>query len=400
MSIDLRGIEEKANSLEPWLVEVRRHFHANPELSNQEYRTADAIAGYLSGLGLEVQCRVGRSGVVGILQGTQPGPCVALRADMDALPINEAAHHACRSATPGVSHACGHDAHMAMALGVARVLAESRARLKGTVKFIFQPAEELVISSDEGGAYRMIEAGVLRNPEVQKIFALHVMPTLERGTVGYHDGAVWASNDRLEMIIQGRKTHGAYPHTGLDAILAASHVFIALQNMISRQMDARDPFLISFGLIEGGDQFNILPDRVRMEGMFRALNPEVRRAAPAKIRQVASVVAEAFGAQCEIQITPGVPVNMNHPELVARSLPVLKQILGEEKVLPQKPQMGAEDFALYAEQIPALYLLLGVRNEARGICGMLHTAEFDVDEPAMVLGVKLMSRLLVQELQS
>ena len=391
-------IEQKSRSLEPKLIKLRRYFHQNPELSNNEYHTAETIAGHLTRSGLEVRKGIGKTGVVGILSGSKPGPCIALRADIDALPIHELNKKTYCSKNQGVSHACGHDAHITIALGVAEVLCHFRETLGGTVKFIFQPAEEMAVSDNNGGAYRMIQDGVLKNPEVSKIFALHVMPTLEAGYVGYSE-AVWASSDLLEIIVKGKKTHGAYPHTGIDSMLVASHIFIALQNMISRTLDARDPFVISIGIIEGGNKFNILPDRVRMTGMFRALNPELRRTAPDKIKKIINGIADAFGAEYELNITTGVPVTINNPEMLNNALVTLKEILGAEKVLLQKPQLGAEDFSLFAELVPALYLLLGVGNPGRGITGMLHTSEFDIDESALIVGVNLLSQLISLDLQ-
>lgn len=391
-------IEQRAKALESKLIELRRYFHQNPELSHNEFQTSEAIAIYLSNLGLDVRKGIGKTGVVGILSGSKPGPCIAMRADIDALPVPELNNKSYCSKNQGISHACGHDAHIAISLGVAEVLCHLRNSLNGTIKFIFQPAEEISLADSNGGAYSMIHDGVLENPTISKIYALHVMPTIESGYIGYNSEAVWASNDMLEIIVKGKKTHGAYPHTGIDSILVASHIFISLQNMISRSLDAQDPFLISFGVIEGGNQFNVLPDRVRMAGMFRALSPEVRRIVPSKIKQILDGITTAFGADYELNITPGVPVTINNAEMLSDALLLLKEILGTEKVLYTKTQMGAEDFSLFAERVPALYLLLGVGNKSRGITSMLHTPEFDIDESSLVLGVNLFSQLISRNL--
>jgi amidohydrolase len=388
------SIQHIAHSLQPKLIELRRALHQYPELSNREFRTAARVAQELKRLGLSVQENIAHTGVVGLLEGAHPGPTVAVRADMDALPIQELNDIPYKSRHEGVKHACGHDVHTAIAVGVAETLSAIRANLKGRVKFIFQPAEEGAPAGEKGGAYLMLDEGVLDNPAVDAIFALHVMPTIEAGKLGYQTGPVWASNDTLELIIRGRSTHGAYPHTGTDAILVAAHALVALQTWVSRSVDVRDPLLISFGVIEGGNQFNILADHVRLLGMMRCLNPETRRAAPGRIEDLLRGVANSFGASIVLKVTPGAPVTMNDPNLLQRALPVFESIVGKENVLLQKPQMGAEDFACFAEQVPGFYFLLGVRNERLGITEMLHTPLFDVDESCLSLGVDVISRLV------
>jgi amidohydrolase len=391
-------IEVKSRAIEPKLVELRRDLHQHPELSNREFRTAEKVAAFLTGLGLRVQAGVAKTGVVGILEGSQPGPTVAIRADMDALPINELNEVPYKSKNEGVKHACGHDVHTTIGLGVAEVLSGLREQINGRIKFIFQPAEEGAPPGEEGGASLMIEEGVLESPSVEAIFGLHVMPTIEVGNIGYSAGPVWASNDTLEMIISGRKTHGAYPHTGVDAITVASHALVALQTMISRSVDTREPLIISIGIIEGGNQYNVLADRVRLVGIIRSLSPEIRASAPDRIEAVLRGITQTFGASYTMNITPGAPVTINDPKLVQKVVPVLEQLLGKDHVLLQKPQMGAEDFACFAEKIPGFYFLLGVRNEGRGITEMLHTPRFDVDEACLALGVNTMSQIVAQYL--
>jgi amidohydrolase len=224
------------------------------------------------------------------------------------------------------------------------------------------------------------------------------MPSIEVGKVGYHIGPVWASNDTLEILVHGRKTHGAYPHTGVDAILAASHVLVALQTMVNRSIDVREPLLISIGIIEGGNQFNVIADRVRLLGMIRTLSPDTRASAPAKIEEVVRGISQSFGASYSLKVTPGAPVTMNHPDLVQVAVPVLQAVLGKDNVLLQKPQMGAEDFACYAERVPGFYYWLGVRNQSKGITEMLHTPRFDVDEACIQVGVNIMSQLVARYL--
>jgi amidohydrolase len=389
-----------SRKIAPWLVELRRDLHRHPELSNREFRTAEKVAAELRRLGIAFQTGVAKTGVVGLLEGSLPGPVVAVRADMDALPIEENLNVPYCSVNRGVKHACGHEVHTAMVLGVAEILSSLRDQLPGKIKFIFQPAEEGAPPEETGGAYLMRDEGVLKNPEVQAIFGIHVSPLIEVGKVGYHTGAVWASNDGLEIIIHGKKTHGAYPHTGVDAIAVTAQLQVALQNMVNRTIDVLDPLLISFGIIEGGNQFNIVADRVRLAGMFRTLNPALRSAAPARIEKVVKGIAESFGAGYSIQVNPGAPVTMNQADLVDLAIPVLQEALGGENVQLHKPQMGAEDFAVFAELVPAFYFMLGVRNEQKGITAMLHTPEFDVDEDSIPLGTELLCRLILRYLAS
>jgi amidohydrolase len=392
-------IREKSRALAPDLVEIRRDLHRHPELSNREFRTAEKVAARLGRLGIPCQTGIAKTGVVALLEGEQPGPTVAVRADMDALPIEETLEVPYKSVHAGVKHACGHDAHTAMVLGVANVCASLRAQIRGRIKFIFQPAEEGAPAGETGGAYLMRDEGVLKEPDVDAIFGIHVSPLLELGQVGYHTGAAWASNDGLEIVIHGKKTHGAYPHTGVDAIAVAAQVQLALETLVNRSVDVQNPLLISFGIVEGGNQFNVIADRVRLAGMFRTLDPVLRAAAPARIEQVVKGVTEAFGAGYSLSLQPGAPVTMNHPELVTMAVPVLEEAAGRENVVLLKPQMGAEDFAVFAELAPAFYFMVGVRNQEKGITGMLHTPEFDLDEDALPLGVEAMTRLVFRYLE-
>jgi amidohydrolase len=394
------SVQNIAKALQPKLVEIRRDLHQHPELSNREFRTAGVVAEHLKRLCLSVQTGVAHTGVVGLLEGSRSGPTVAVRADMDALPIQELNEVPYRSRHDGVKHACGHDVHTTIGLGVAEVLSQLRTTLPGSVKFIFQPAEEGAPPGEKGGAYLMLDEGVLDNPRVEAILGLHVMPTLEAGKLGYHAGPVWASNDAIEVTVHGRKTHGAYPHTGIDAIFVASHLLQALQTFVNRSVDVRDPLLISFGVIQGGNQFNVIADEVRMLGIIRCLNPEIRRAAPQLIEELVRGITGSFGASHSLKIVPGAPVTMNHPEIVSRAVPVLEAAVGKENVLLQRPQMGAEDFACYAERVPGFYFMLGVRNEVRGITEMLHTPRFDVDEACLSIGVQAMSNLVIECLGS
>jgi amidohydrolase len=396
--VDLSFIKARVKAIEPRLIEIRRDLHRHPELSNREFRTAEKVTTFLRGLGLKVQTGVAKTGVVALLEGAGSGPAVGIRADMDALPIQELNEVPYKSLNDGVKHACGHDVHTTIALGVAETLSGLRDHLRGNVKFIFQPAEEGPPPGERGGASLMLEEGVLSNPPLEAVFGLHVMPTLEVGKIGYHSGPVWASNDTLEIIIQGHKTHGAYPHTGVDPVPVAAHVLLALQTMVSRSVDIRDPLLISMGILEGGNQFNVIADRIRMAGIIRCLNPQLRADAPRRIEEVLRGITQSFGASYSLQINPGAPVTANDPDLVRTAVPMLEEILGKENVVLQKPQMGAEDFACFAEEVPGLYLWLGVRNESKGITEMLHTSRFDVDEVCISVGVTALSQIAVRYL--
>ena len=393
-------VQSRARALQPKLIKIRRDFHRHPEVSNREFHTSKVVAEYLKGLGLQVQTPVAHTGVVALLEGEQEGPAVGVRVDMDALPIQEILDVPYKSEVEGVKHACGHDVHTTIGLGVAETLVSFRNLIPGKVKFIFQPAEEGPPNGESGGAALMVKEGVLEDPRVEAIFGIHVMPTIEVGKVGVHTGAVWASNDTLEIDVLGRKTHGAYPHTGVDAIAVAAQVVLGLQTMVSRLIDVRDPLLISFGIIEGGNQFNVLADRVRLVGIVRCLSPEVREAAQKRIEEVLRGFTQSFGASYSLTLAAGAPVTMNHPQLVRHAIPVLESVLGKENVIQQRPQMGAEDFACFAEKVPGFYFWLGVRNETEGITQMLHTPDFDVDENCLSIGVGALSHLVLSYLQS
>ena len=388
-----------AQKLRAKLVEQRRDFHMHPELSNREEQTSRVIAERLKALGLdEVKTGVGRYGVVALLKGTKPGPVVAVRADMDALPIQETIDVPYKSRNPGVKHACGHDVHMTVQLGVAEVLSGMRDQIPGTIKFIFQPAEEGPPAGEEGGAPLMIKEGALDNPRPQAIFGLHVLPNIEVGQVAYNSGAAMAASDRFTNTIRGRKVHGAYPHEGVDAVVVAAECVTALQTIRSRRIDATEPLVISIGIIQGGNRFNIIADEVKLEGTMRTLSEEVRARAKELMRETLAGVTAAHGAKFDLQFTEGAALTYNDPRLVEETLPTLRRIIGEANVISRRPQMGAEDFSYYQKVIPGFFYFLGVGNRAKGITAMIHTPEFDVDEESLVIGVKLMSNVLLDYL--
>ena len=392
-------IARAAETLRPRLVEQRRDFHTHPELSNREERTARVVTERLRAIGLEdVRTGVGKHGVTALLRGKLPGPVVAVRADMDALPIQETNDVPYKSQNAGVKHACGHDVHTTVELGVAEVLAAMREDIRGTIKFIFQPAEEGPPSGEEGGAPLMIKEGVLENPRPAAIFGLHVMPNIEVGQLSYNSGPAMASSDKFVVTIRGKKVHGAYPHDGVDAVVVAAECVGALQTIRSRRVDTTEPLVISVGIIQGGNRFNIIADEVRLEGTVRTLSEDVRRRARELMRETLAGVTSAYGATFEMKYEEGAAVTYNDPALVEATLPVMRRVVGPQNLVTRKPQMGAEDFSYFQKVIPGFYYFLGVGNRAKGITAMIHTPEFDVDEESLVIGVKVMSNVLLDYL--
>jgi amidohydrolase len=394
-------VAQAAEAIREALIAQRRDFHMHPELSNREERTSRVIAERLRRLGLdEVRTGVSRYGVVALLKGARPGPVVALRADMDALPIEETLDVPYRSRNPGVKHACGHDVHMTVALGVAEVLSRLRGEFPGAVKFLFQPAEEGAPEGEESGAAQMIREGALENPRPSAIFAFHVDPMLEVGKIGYVAGPALASSDTFRIRVVGQRVHAAWPHQGIDPIVVAAECILALQTVRSRRLDPVEPMVLSVGSIRGGNRSNILADEVVLEGTLRTHNEAVRERAMALVREIVSGVAAAHGARAEVSWSPrSIPVTANDRELTLACLPSLKRTLGDANVVEARPVMGAEDFSFYQRQIPGVMFWLGVGNASRGIRAALHTPEFDVDEESITVGVKAMANLLLDYLE-
>ena len=403
----------------PSLVEIRRELHRHPELSNQEERTGRFIALKLKELGLQVQTGVAGHGVVAILRGQgsdEDAPCVAIRADMDALPIMEAGQTVYRSENPGVMHACGHDVHVTCALGVAELLSKHRDTLPGSVKFIFQPAEEAMPVTFVGdwGAKLMLAQGALDNPRPAAIFALHCTPLsaprsgpkagiegpLEVGKIGYAVGPASANSDRFQVIIKGKLAHGSAPHKGVDAIAVAAQAINSLQLIRSRETNTLDPVVVSVGMIQGGTRENILAERVEFSGTVRTYDAEVRDQVVALMHRTLGGVTAAHGATYELNYKKGYPSINNHPELAAQALSSLSRIVGEESVIETIPGMGGEDFSYFADVIPGFYFRLGVANAERGIVAGVHTAEFDVDEECLKVGVLSMATVVCDFLDS
>jgi len=387
-------IRAAAERLTPAVVAVRRELHAHPELGNREERTGRLVADKLRALGIEVRHPVAKTGVVGVLKGGMPGGVVALRADIDALPIQETGELPFRSQVPGVMHACGHDAHTAILLGAAEVLAGLKPRLPGTVVFLFQPAEEGAPEGEEGGAPLMVKEGVLDDPKVEAVFGLHVGGWAESGQAGWSDGPIFASSDSFTIEVAGKSVHGAEPYKGLDPIPVAAEIVQALQLVVSRQIDGRQPRVLTIGKIQGGVRFNIIAASVTMDGTVRTHDATVRAEIKSRMARTVAGVAAAHGTTASLRfIDEGNPPTVNDPELARGvAIPALERVFGKGAV-PVEPQMVAEDFPYYAEKVPSFYFLLGTRNQAKGIASVNHTASFDVDEDALPLGVRAMATL-------
>ncbi len=393
-------IDQLAESINDEVVAWRRDIHANPELGMQEFRTAGIAAEHLRSLGIEVQTEVGGTGVVGVLRGGRPGPVVALRADMDGLPVTEMADVPFASKVRtmwqgrevGVMHACGHDNHVAILMGVASVLAEMRDDLPGTVKFFFQPAEE-----GPGGAAPMIADGAMANPTVDAVFGLHVFPS-PVGMISYREGGMLASSDGLRIVVRGTQTHGAMPWGGVDPIVTASQIVVGLQTVVSRQVDLTDsPAIVTIGQIEGGNRGNIIPDSVVMVGTIRTLNPDTRTLVHERVRRLAERVAEANGAEAEVSIELGYPVTVNDPALTRRMVPSLTRVAGEQ-VIVMPPATGAEDFSYFAEEAPGFFIGLGVGSDDPSLVHPNHSPLFYADERALPVGVRALASLAVDYL--
>ncbi|HEV2915647.1 MAG TPA: amidohydrolase [Pyrinomonadaceae bacterium] len=392
-------IAQAAEALRSQLISQRRDFHMHPELSNREERTSRIVAERLRALGLEdIKTGVGRYGVTALLKGTKPGPVVAVRADMDALPIQEVNDVPYKSLTPGVKHACGHDVHTTVELGVAEILSKMRGEINGTIKFIFQPAEEGAPTGEEGGAGLMIKEGALESPRPSAIFGLHTEPNLQVGEVGYHSGPAMASSDTFSITVRGKNAHGAQPQMGVDAIVVASECVLALQHIRSRRIDPQEPLVITVGTVQGGSRFNVIASEVKMTGTMRTLNEGVRERAMQLMNETLRNITAAYGATFELNFEGSNPVTYNEPSLVEESIPSIRAVVGDKKALPIRPFMPAEDFARYQKVIPGFFFFLGVGNRSKGITAGWHTPEFDVDEESLVVGVRVMSNVLLDYL--
>jgi amidohydrolase len=389
-------ISRAADALRPKLVEIRRDFHMHPELSNREERTSRVVAERLRAMGLdEIRTNVARHGVVALLKGAKPGPVVAVRADMDALPINEALNVPYKSLVPGVKHACGHDAHTAIALGVAELLSQRRSQLAGTVKFLFQPAEEGPPAGEEGGAALMIKEGALENPRPTAIFGLHTSPEIETGLIGYRAGPAQAAADSFWITIHGKMAHAVFPESGVDTIVVAAECVTALQSIKSRRMDTFEPLILTIGTIQGGNRQNVIADEVKLSGTIRTFSEAAQSRVERLMRETLAGVTAAYGATYDVRFDHITAVIYNDPKLVAECLPALRAAVGATNVFEAPIRMGAEDFSFYEQVVPGFFLRLGSGNKAKGIRALAHTPEFDIDEDCLVVGVKALSNLVL-----
>lgn len=380
---------ERIDSMREWLVEVRRQIHMHPELGFEEVETAKLVADWLERFGLEVKTGVAKTGVVGLLRGKAPGKTVAVRADMDCLPMDEPQRVPYASRVKGKMHACGHDAHTTILLGVARFFSGLSDRVRGNIKWIFQPAEE-----GGGGGEVMVKEGVLEDPKVDAIFGAHVFPLLPIGKVGVYEKEGLAAADRITIKVVGKGGHGAFPHLCKDPILAAGHLITQIHSVVSRDINPVESGVISICRIAGGTAFNIIPDEVELWGTVRSLTPEVREKLRTRLAEVVKGVAESFGVDGRLDYAYGYPVLVNDPEMSKLVAKACADGIGPENVVVVKPAMGGEDFAYYLEKVPGAFFRLGIRNEEKGIIHPYHSTLFDIDEEVLPLGVEMFARII------
>ncbi len=377
------------------VIGLRRHMHQNPELSFKEFKTAEFVWSQLDAIGVTDKQKLAGTGIVALIKGRNPEKkIVALRADMDALPIIEANEVPYKSQNIGVMHACGHDAHTASLLGAARILNDLKNDFEGTIKLIFQPGEEKL----PGGASLMIKEGVLQNPAPSEIIGQHVMPLIDAGKVGFRSGIYMASTDEIYVTVKGKGGHGAMPHLNVDPVLIASHMIVALQQIVSRHANPTMPSVLSFGKVIANGATNVIPNEVYLEGTFRTLDEKWRTEAHARILKLAKSVVEGMGGTVDFEIRRGYPALVNNPELTAAARKGAEEYLGKENVLDLDIWMAAEDFAFYSQQADACFYRLGTRNEARGITSSVHTPTFDIEEKSLETGMGLMAYLAVKQL--
>ncbi|MEI8049068.1 MAG: M20 family metallopeptidase [Bacteroidota bacterium] len=390
-------IKALAAEFAPGIIQIRRHLHAHPELSEKEFNTADYICSTLDGYGIQYMRNVGGNGIVAKIEGRQPQTfTLALRADMDALPISELNECEYKSLNPGVMHACGHDVHIASLLGASKILNELRRDFDGTIRLIFQPSEEKF----PGGALAMIQDGVLKNPVPGRIYGQHVLPTLEAGKVGFKPGRYMASTDEVYLTVKGRGGHAATPELNIDPILIASHIIVALQQLVSRMAPPGVPTVLSFGRVIADGRTNIIPSEVKIDGTFRTFDEKWRALAHEKITMIAKGMAESMGGNCDVFIAKGYPFLVNNDLATAQAKALAQEYLGAENVVDLDQRMTAEDFAYYSHIIPACFYRLGVKNPEWENIRNLHTPEFDADERSLETGMGLMAWLALGTLKS
>ena len=389
------------------IIDLRHQIHQYPELGNREYKTAKLVAEHLRSLGIEVETDIAYTGVVGVLKGNKPGPVVAVRADMDALPVTEETDLSFKSTVKttyldkevGVMHACGHDIHTSVQLGVASVLASMKRSLPGTVKFIFQPAEEGPPPGEEGGADLMLKEGVFDNPKPSAVFGLHTHAALAVGELGLTIGPAMAAVDQFIITIKGKQSHGAYPHKSVDPIIMATEVVTAFQTIRSRSLSPLEPSVVTVGIIRGGERFNIIPEEVHLEGTVRTYNPEVQDMVEKRMNEILKGITLAYGGSFELNYDRGTPATINNPELCKQMIPTLERVVGKDNLKMMDPVMGGEDFALFANEGPGIYYRLGVVKPGT-TSGWIHTPTFRADDSCLEVGIRAMSNMVVDYLKS
>ena len=389
------------------IIDLRHQIHQYPELGNREYKTAKLVAKHLRSLGILVETDIAHTGVVGVLKGNKPGPVVAVRADMDALPVTEETDLPFKSTVKttyldkevGVMHACGHDIHTSVQLGVASVLASMKRSLPGTVKFIFQPAEEGPPPGEEGGAELMLKEGVFDNPKPSAVFGLHTHAALEVGELGLTIGPAMAAVDQFIITIKGKQSHGAYPHKSVDPIIMATEVVTAFQTIRSRSLSPLEPSVVTVGIIRGGERFNIIPEEVHLEGTVRTYDPEVQDMVEKRMNEILKGITMAYGGSFELNYDRGTPATINDPELCKQMIPTLERVVGKDNLKMMDPVMGGEDFALFANEVPGIYYRLGVVRPGT-TSGWIHTPTFRADDSSLEVGIRAMSNLVLDYLTS
>ncbi|MCC1485371.1 amidohydrolase [Winogradskyella immobilis] len=399
LSFAQNKIEKDIIDIEDKVIEWRRHFHQNPELSNREFKTAEKIAAHLKSLGMEVQTVIAHTGVVGILKGDNPGKVLALRADIDALPVTERTDVPFKSTVTstfrdtevGVMHACGHDTHIAILMGVAEIMANNTDKIKGTIKFIFQPAEEGAPPGEEGGAKLMVKEGVLKNPDVDAIFGLHISAGNDVGTISYKPAGIMAAVNSFEINVTGKQSHGSTPWTSVDPIMASVKIIDGLQTIISRESPlTKEAAVLSIGKFTSGVRSNIIPESAQIIGTLRTLDYDMQAQIHKRMKEMIPTLAKAYRAEAVVDIDEGYPITYNDPDLTAQMLPSFEKVAGKDNVILMKAITGAEDFSFFQKEIPGVYFFLGGKpvNTPRSEAAPHHTPDFFIDESGILLGVK------------
>ncbi len=402
-------LNKDCEAIEQKVIEWRRDFHQNPELSNREFETAKKIAKHLKSLGIETQENVAKTGVVGILKGKKTGKVLALRADIDALPVIERNDLTFKSNVKstylgkevGVMHACGHDTHIAILMGVAEVLAKNKDKINGTVKFIFQPAEEGAPEGEEGGAELMVKEGVLKNPDVDAIFGLHISSGQDVGTITYKPGGIMAASQTFRIKVKGKQSHGSRPWASIDPIMISAKIIDALQTIISREIDlTNEGAVITVGKIDAGVRSNIIPESAEMIGTIRTLDYGMQKQINDRMKEMVPAIAKSYRAEATIEIEKGYPITYNNIDLTKQVLPILQNVAGKENVHLIKAITGAEDFSFFQKEIPGFYFFLGGKTIGNNNPYPHHTPDFQIDESGMLLGVKTMTQLTLDFLNN